>query len=543
MTSDGDVIMKSPAAPNGEGPPTWAVHYKSGDEVEIFTRTYHDMAGWVPALEPEYLYHTPRIGFTESWVRGRVTANFNPDKFQPQDRTTHVQVRLHHEMWFNRAGEKVDMSADMTESYVSFSPDKVRKLGSVPAPKLSLLVVRWGGQGRVEPVTEGDSGWGATGSVASDTYINQFLDKGVHNTLGTNYEVLTVFIAKTADLAKLAVLAPMLKSRMRGEHKAALYFLWPVEWDDDGDPRYAGYVGARALMNCIRDVEAAGIQSRFPHNHGLYEVVGGKLWQSYLCTNWELNIPATTRIQKVQVRQNCAQAAKDALSALRCIKAHRLHAQGRGNEDPNVKKGVVKLGWSWEATDVWVWDSEARLQEQLEVAMSQVGNHTGQCFVQEWIDMDFEMRLYAVDVPSEIPPGTLLEPKYYVYNRWNRIDHEGKPREFEKLNRERVLKEVWVGDETAVRAVERKTCELMTKLLVHLRSEHAEPPVVMRFDFMVKRTAPGVVDVRVGELTELGACMLGWKEGPLTVWDAVIRSCMRDGTGSAGKALKNGYNY
>merc|ERR1719230_2424146 len=109
----------------------------------------------------------------------------------------------------------------------------------------------------------------------------------------------------------------MLKTRMRGEYKAALYFLWPVEWDDDGDARYAGYVGARALMECIRGVEAAGIPTRFPHNHGLYEVVGAKLWQSYLCSNWELAIPATARVQKVAVRTNCKQAARDALSALR----------------------------------------------------------------------------------------------------------------------------------------------------------------------------------------------------------------------------------
>lgn len=33
--------------------------------------------------------------------------------------------------------------------------------------------------------------------------------------------------------------------------------------------------------------------------------------------------------------------------------------------------------------------------------------------------------------------------------------------------------------------------------------------------------------VTTGELTELGACFLGWEEGPATVWRAVLESCFR----------------
>merc|ERR1719473_545486 len=164
--------------------------------------------------------------------------------------------------------------------------------------------------------------------------------------------------------------------------------------------------------------------------------------------------------------------------------------------------------------------------------MTQVCNFSNTVFVQEWVDMDFEMRLFAVNVPRQIIPGTLIKPAYYIYNRWNKIDAEGKPREFEKLNRERVLRDVWVGDEAAVRMAERKTAETMTNLLIWLRGEHCEPPVIMRFDFMVKRTAPGQVVVHTGEMTELGACMLGWKDGPDTLWKAVLDSAMRKGTGS-----------
>lgn len=33
--------------------------------------------------------------------------------------------------------------------------------------------------------------------------------------------------------------------------------------------------------------------------------------------------------------------------------------------------------------------------------------------------------------------------------------------------------------------------------------------------------------VHLGELTELGACFLGWDEGPKEVFAAVVRSCFR----------------
>lgn len=44
--------------------------------------------------------------------------------------------------------------------------------------------------------------------------------------------------------------------------------------------------------------------------------------------------------------------------------------------------------------------------------------------------------------------------------------------------------------------------------------------------------------VHLGELTELGACFLGWDEGPKEVFAAVIRSCFRFSKGFALPGMK-----
>ena len=442
-------------------------------------------------------------------------------------------MQLNHRFWFNRTNDKLDTERDANDALCSFMPSHVRNVGQEEQPEVSFVVLRWGGYGRVEAVVEGDGGWGTTGSVASDTYIGQFFGpQGIGKHLGTNYEALTCWVSSSEDLVRLSQMAPLLQSRLNGKRKACLCFLWPVEWQDTNNPHYAGYVEKNKLVQCLHSFETSSVPIRFPHNHNLYAVLGAKDWAAHLCLHPRLNVPCTTKVSRQLVLQDPKRAAREALHALRTLKKNKMHWEGKDPNGPEaeVKAGVVKLGWSWEATDVWKWRDEESLADQLTISVTQVHNQSATVFVQDWIDMDFEMRLFAVNTPPDLEPGQLVKPAHYIYNRWNRIDSEGKPREFEKLNRERIVKEVWVGDEAAMRSAEEQTARIMNDLLVWLRGEHAEPPVIMRFDFMVKRTAPGQVSVATGEMTELGACMLGWKEGPDTLWKAVVQSCLRDGS-------------
>jgi len=49
-------------------------------------------------------------------------------------------------------------------------------------------------------------------------------------------------------------------------------------------------------------------------------------------------------------------------------------------------------------------------------------------------------------------------------------------------------------------------------------------PPILRFDVLAHRTGPGKASVQIGEITELGACFLGWPEGPEVVFDAMCKS-------------------
>jgi len=52
---------------------------------------------------------------------------------------------------------------------------------------------------------------------------------------------------------------------------------------------------------------------------------------------------------------------------------------------------------------------------------------------------------------------------------------------------------------------------------------------VIRTDFLVRRTGPGKADLYSGELTELGGCFLGWRQGPQHIWRAVVSSVLPAG--------------
>ena len=90
--------------------------------------------------------------------------------------------------------------------------------------------------------------------------------------------------------------------------------------------------------------------------------------------------------------------------------------------------------------------------------------------------------------------------------------------DFERMPRAQAVQDAFKGDAAAMDMAEDTAKRLAAKCLAFLLTECAESPPVIRLDFMCRREAPGQAVVFTGEMTELGASVLGWKEGALRSW-------------------------
>ncbi len=59
--------------------------------------------------------------------------------------------------------------------------------------------------------------------------------------------------------------------RRRGRHKAAFWFLWPLDLHDGMSDDYApGTVHQSAMLDAMLAFEGSGVPARYPHNPALY---------------------------------------------------------------------------------------------------------------------------------------------------------------------------------------------------------------------------------------------------------------------------------
>ena len=185
--------------------------------------------------------------------------------------------------------------------------------------------------------------------------MEHVIDRTLYNRLGPDYEVVTCFVESGQDLRKLqpAAIAPML----RGRHVCGLYFLWPV-MAQDCDVEQSGMVNQADYFAAVRGFEASGVPTRFPHASQLYESLLSKDWQPSLCLHGRLRIPPTTTINRAAIVR-CPRKAAAVLDALSACRAMRY--AGEGGEpsclaplEGETRRGVVKLGFAWEAAHVRV---------------------------------------------------------------------------------------------------------------------------------------------------------------------------------------------
>eukprot|EP01060_Flectonema_neradi_P000638 TRINITY_DN1039_c12_g1_i1.p1 TRINITY_DN1039_c12_g1~~TRINITY_DN1039_c12_g1_i1.p1 ORF type:complete len:517 (+),score=84.82 TRINITY_DN1039_c12_g1_i1:63-1553(+) len=492
---------------------------KKGDQVEVFYRFEHDGSGdggnsYFPVLTNDAGLLNPRLGQTDSWQRACVLEDFDESKFNEAQRDTWVQVEMSHRMWSNRKGKPLDLS-DPVNTHVKFVPQDVRPVSSgKPSPRVSFFVMRWGGPYEIPEHSEDGEfgGWGDIGTCICDKYINTFF-RVVYESIGPNYEVFSCFVSQSRDLEKLY--PPAISALLSGQRKVGMYFLWPVGWLDCNEGQ-TGYVEKDSFFQCLRLFEASGISTKHPHPSNLYHLFASKSWTSTMCLAPGFNVPATTKINRSGVLGDLLSSAATSLRALAQIQSMKYNTPLDSINIDEIS-GVAKLGFSWEAQDVLRFKGVHELAQRLEHLLEQAGCTTDSIYVQEEIPNDCEIRVYLIDG----------KPATHLYSRFCEVDEEsGSYSAFKRIDsRDVVIREWFNGNDAGLRDAERQIEELTNRWLTWMLAEHPVRPPVCRMDFFVKLHG-ATATVTTGELTEQGASMLGWKEGPRLTFDAILRECL-----------------
>jgi len=473
---------------------------------------------------------------SHGWLEGTLKEAYDPNHFDAAKPATWPLVQPSPDIVFEvKGGGK--------------APSEARRVRHIRdpithAPLLSLLFVRWGGaySAWMDEQEANDGDWGKYGSPPSDEYMAALVELGVlaHPRIksedgGNSVEIFNLIVKSSVDLWNLPGKVEKLRSILRGKKRTSFWMLWPAEWEDTGDPDFACYVERQAMHNAMRACEAQGVPAGFPHPADQLELITSKSWMATLSVHPGARLPACTLVSKDRIVNDLPGAAKEALAALGQIrklnpfpvKPGEPPAPSEINKD-GVQKGVVKLGWSWENRFVSVFVGEEQLRKRMKDMMSQPGLLASYCIVQEWVDFDFEMRLYFLPPPTW-EQGT-LQPTRIECNAWGARSQEDTVGQshasFSKLTEDACLQR-WSGDAEAWASAKAQAIETSQLLITWLLASNARPVPMIRLDFMLKRLGPGQARVAFGEFCEMGACCLGWKDGPPTIWKAAIDSALR----------------
>jgi len=479
---------------------------------------------------------------SHAWLHGSLEQPFDPAAFDAGREGTWPLVLPKSDYSFVTREGKPALAAAM--------PQRVRWIrdatagGNAPC-KLSVLFVRWNGATSkwMDEQEANDGDWGKYGSPPSDEYMGHIVELGLekhaalHDSEGTPlFELQHYMVSSSKDMYQLTAQAGMVRATMKGQKRVAFWMLWPAEWEDFDDPDYACYVDKTAMFNAMRACEGVAIRSLFPHGADQYELITSKSWMATLSVHPSAYLPAATLVNKASVKINAKAAADMAMKALHHIRAMNPFPVQPGeppapsaiNKD-GIVKGVVKLGWSWENRFVVNFTGEKQLEARLKEMLGQPGCKASYCIVQEWVDFDFEMRLYFTP-PADWPEKSPIKPTMIQCNAWGVQDENrqvGTSRaNFSKLSEEKVLQR-WENDAAAWEDCKEKATKISQFLLAWLISADAQPVPSLRIDFMVSRLGPGKARVVFGEYCEQGACCLGWVDGPPTIWRSCIDSALR----------------
>eukprot|EP00912_Choanoflagellata_sp_UC4_P000193 UC4_evm4s125 len=504
---------------------TSSINFSPGDLVLGFYQAKQCDGYFSPCSGPFDTY-TPRINMTHGWVPATVIA---PGK---ESKSNLVKIRYNHKHWVNRIGVMLDTREEgsLDEELQPSLIKAEHRISSLSSCSLTLFVIRWADPD-IDPSKGFHGGWGDTGSVVSDRYIESWCST-ITRSLSGDHEIVTAWVSSSEDLTRLGSSANSIKCRFRGRHCCSMWFLWPVAVQDG--VMDAGYVGKAQMLGAMELFERAGVQTRFPHPSPLYRVLLEKEWCAQLCLDSKFCLPATTKVTAASVATDSMKAAQNALKALVGIKkaqktmSKSLEIQGNVITDntynETVLRGVAKLGYSWQAMDVAGFEGQVELSQRMMCLLNQQQSTVASVFVQERVENAIcEIRTFVVDG----------RPAYKFYTRFLPPDEDGSFCDFERLHeRSRVLHEWFNGQENVLQDAEDQIDKLCLLWMQWLKTVIADDVPVIRIDcFVVPRAgaknAP-YCDIYTGELTELGASMLGWHDGPRYIYSAVLKSMFSD---------------
>lgn len=326
--------------------------------------------------------------------------------------------------------------------------------------------------------------------------------------LRREYEVCTIFVRSSADLARLR--PDHLRAWLRGQNVVSWYFLWP---NTDGP---AGYVSEREFFRFVGSMERLPIRTVWPHESSLYRVLCGKLWIPQMCLNKDFSVPPTTRIHYAEFKRDSHKAAEKALDVLMRLRKRLWNWERVHFED---FKGVVKLGFSWCGSDVLPFHglnslvsnvrkiSENRECENTvclvqEMILGVVGEHRILCmydrdagrFWKESVWME-SMRPCSADLKHDIPCVDV--PEFIVAGA--KFIRPGS-----------VAASCFQLEEAAKSLAEQKADRVVDLWLQQwYRTESTEPPHCTRIDFLATHPNHGEVDIWTCEVGECGASLCG----------------------------------
>lgn len=372
--------------------------------------------------------------------------------------------------------------------------------GAPPRPLLSLVLVRWYDYWS-DPRPCSDY------SVLNDGFFADLLvgPCSVGQLLPGEYEVLTVFVRGTRDLAKLR--PGHLRAMLKGRNTSAWYFLWPSA---EGDP---GCVSEREFFRLCRAMERARLRQGWPHEPALYRTLCGKLWIPQMSLNAEYRVPPTTHIHYAEFRRHSRKAASRALDSLARI---RRSVWGKDAVPAESFRGVVKLGFSWCGADVLPFRGLHSLVANLQKLFSHPRCESLQCLVQEMVpDVVGEYRILIMH--DKARSGFRRETMWMQNCAPSESLSKHKVRAADVA--EFSMASHWVvepvevagrffrGDAMAQRAAEEQADRTVDAWLRWYSTQSPVPPQCTRIDFLVGHTGPGRAVAWTCEVGECGGSL------------------------------------
>jgi hypothetical protein len=364
-----------------------------------------------------------------------------------------------------------------------------------------------------------------THNVANEEMLLDVLEGpgSPHGTFGKhgNYEVHSAFIRDSDDLE---VIGQTLAQGMRGQRKAALYFLWPTQ--RLSKQRLAGCVNEASLLSLMQRMEDLGVSTSWPHGSRLYRELAGKLWVPRMSRERpDLRVPATVKVDVEKWKADPDSAAQDILSELNRFSS-------KANSDTATYRGVAKLGFSWMGEDVLPFTGPQGLSKAL-LQLLDDAKPDAVCLVQQRVeDVACEMRLVCCRdlaagpdaVKMELVRMRLRPPRHQVDETFALTGHT-------LFSEAEALQYVFRGDAQAMAEAESEVFRLGRLWFAWMREEGHGVPGSCRLDFLVAFSkSQKRAEVWTVELCECGGSLCCLTHHARTT--ATLNECCASGSAS-----------